>query len=110
MRSTAVPMPKKNDTENDIIYLKQALAQMMKNNISTAPENYAIWLHYVMGQNKDLVREVDNIVDNAVNFTQETSSYLHNKFIMGGRSQKVVDDAAINAQKVLMEVLKVIHD
>ncbi|MEI6398866.1 MAG: diguanylate cyclase, partial [Pseudomonadota bacterium] len=97
-------------TENDDYYAKLALTLMQKYEISPAPENYTIWFHYAMGKNKDLVREIDSIVKNSVKFTQETASYLHNKFILATRSQKVVDDAAINAQKVLMDVLKVIHE
>jgi diguanylate cyclase len=98
------------DSENDLYYAKLALTLMQKNNVSPAPENYAIWFNYAKGKNKDLVREVDNIVNNSVKFTQETSSYLHNKFILSSGTNKVVDDAAVNAQKILMEVAKVIHD
>lgn len=110
MKSTAAQMPQKPDNQNDSVYAKKALELMAKHNISPAPENYAIWFHYAMGKNKDLVKEVDSIVSNEVDFTQETSSYLHNKFIIGGQSQAAVDEAANNAQKVLVEVLKVIHE
>jgi len=110
MRSTTATMPPKTSNDADTMYAKQALALMMKHNVSPAPENYAIWFHYAMGKNKDLVREVDTIVSNGVEFTQETSSYIHNKFILGGHSQKIVDEAALNAQKVLVEVLKVINE
>lgn len=109
MLTPTKPMASK-DSENDLYYAKLALTLMQKNHVSPAPENYAIWFNYAKGQNKDLVREVDNIVNNAVKFTQETSSYLHNKFILSSGTSKVVDDAAANAQKILMEVAKVIHN
>lgn len=109
MKSNAAAMTPTQNYDNDIACAKQALSLMVKHNISPAPENYAIWFHYAQGKNKDLVREVDNIVSNALDFTQETSSYLHNKFIMESNGQKVVDEAAGSAQKVLVEVLKVIN-
>jgi diguanylate cyclase len=101
---------KPKEPENDFQFAKMALSLMAKHNVSPAPENYDIWFHYAKGANKELVHEVDTIVNNGMVFTQETSSYIHNKFIMPNRSQKVVDEAASSAQKVLGDVLKVIHE
>ncbi len=97
------------DIENDFQYAKQALSFMLKHRVSPAPENYDIWYHYAKGENKALMHEVDSVINNNLTFTQETSSYIHNKFIMPSRPQKVVDDAALSAQKVLADVLKIIH-
>jgi diguanylate cyclase len=110
MNIPVIQTSKPKEPENDFHYAKLALSLMLKHNVSPAPENYDIWFHYAKGTNKELVHEVDSIVNNALTFTQETSSYIHNKFIMPSRSQKVVDDAALNAQKVLGDVLKVIHE
>ena len=110
MQTSSVAMTQEHDTQNDIGFAKQALLLMQKYNISPAPENYTVWFHYAIGKNKELMREVDNIVNNSVDFTQETCSYLHNKFIMASRNQKVVDESAITAQKILVDVLKVINE
>lgn len=91
-------------------YAKRTLTLLQQHGISPAPENYAVWYHYAVGENKELVREVDSIISNALGFTQETCSYLHNKFINNNPNQKAVDDATANAQNVLVEVLKVIND
>ena len=109
MNSTASQLSNK-DIEADFQYARAALALMLKHGIPPAPENYDIWYHYAKGTNKSLIHEVDTIINNAINFSQETSSYIHNKFIMPTKNQKMVDDAASNAQKVLVEVLKVINE
>ncbi len=95
---------------DDTQYAKIAFSLMQRHNLAPHPENYALWFHYAAGKNKDLLREIDNIVNNGLTFTQETSAYLYNKYVLAGRSQKAVDDAATQAQKVLLEVLKVIND
>lgn len=102
--------PASRDIETDFHFAKTALSLMLKHNISPLPENYDIWFHYAKGENKELMHEVNSIIENGLKFSQETASYIHNKFIMPSRSQKMVDDAALDAQKVLSEVLKVVHD
>ena len=89
---------------------QQAFTLMRTHNITPVPENYAIWFHYALGKNPDLINEIDNLIQNGLKFSEETSSYLHNKFIMPNASQKVVDDAAVNSEKALIEVLKVISE
>jgi len=98
------------EAENDIQHAKAAFSLMDKHSVSPIPENYAIWFHYATGLNKELMHEVDNVINNRLPFSQETCSYLHNKFILGNRNQKVLDDAALGAQKVLLEVLKTINE
>ena len=104
------PAPIAQDIENELHYAKMALSLMLKHNVTPVPENYDIWFHYAKGTNKELIHEVDTLINNAITFSQETSSYIHNKFIMPSRSQKVVDDAAMNSQKVLVEVVKAINE
>jgi diguanylate cyclase len=99
-----------SDAPDDAACAKQALLLMARHGISPAPENYTVWFHYALGKDKGLVHEVDSVVNNGIEFTQETCSYLHNKFIMGSHKQQVVDEAAINAQKLLVEVLKIITE
>lgn len=111
MATITAPMSKEsNDMQTNTGFAKQALGYMQKFNISPTPENYAIWFHYAMGRNPELNREVDKIIKGAITFTPETSSYLHSKFVIGANNQRVVDDAAQSAQKVLVEVLKVLND
>ena len=103
-------MTKETDPQNDTAYAKQALMLMQKHDISPAPKNYDIWFNYATGKNKALVLEVDNIIKNGMKFTQETASYLHNKFILANPGQKVAAESANDAQKILVEILKTINE
>jgi len=97
------------DSENEKIS-QTALALMQQHRVSPVPENYAVWFHYAMGKNKDLLREVDKVVQNSLPFTIETGAYLYNKYIIGHKDSKTVDETAGHAHKVLLEVLKVMND
>jgi len=108
MQPSPIITPPQGDKE--LSYAKRALALIQQYNVAPIPENYAIWYHYVVGENKELVREVDHIVEKGMNFSAETSSYLHNKFVLSSPGQKTVDDAAMSTEKVLADVLKVISE
>ena len=89
---------------------EHALALMNKYNIAPIPKNFTIWYAYAQGKNKDLVSEIDRVVNNSLEFSESTASYIYNKFIDIDETRKVVDEAAINSEKTLVEVLKAIHD
>lgn len=100
----------RKDADNEGMYAKQALALLQKHGIPPNPENYALWYRYAMADNSGLQREIDNILNNKLEFTQETSAYLYNKYIAVNPMQERVDDSSISAQKVLIDVLKVVND
>ncbi len=104
------PAPSLPPPENEAACAKQAMAFLERYRIVATPENYAVWFHYAAGKNKELAREVDNIVSNSLQFTPETCTYLYNKYVLGNRQQKMLDEAAMGGQKVLMEVLRVINE
>jgi diguanylate cyclase len=83
---------------------------MEKHKVAPSPENYALWYHYAFGKNTDLIREIDNVIANHLEFNDETSGYLYNKFIIANRGQKMVDDAANDAQKLLQDILKQVSE
>lgn len=91
-------------------FAKQALQLMEERNISPTPENYAVWFQYALGDNKDLNHEIGTIVSNNLGFTRENNSYLYHKYIISNRNQKVLDDATVNTQKILVEALKIVND
>lgn len=102
--------PVTKDTDHEGHYAKLALAALQKHDIAPNPENYALWYRYGVADNADLVREIDNIISNALPFSEETTSYLYNKYIAVNHNQRRVDDSAVNAQKMLIDVLKVVNE
>lgn len=98
-------------TDIEISYFaKQALKLMDELGISPNPENYAVWFQYSMGGNKELNHEIETIIENELGFTKENNSYLHHKYIVSNRNQKVLDEATVNTQKILLETLKMVHE
>jgi diguanylate cyclase len=103
-------MTQQKKETNDVKYANQSLALMEGHGVSPNPENYAVWFYYAMGENADLKREIDSIISNNLGFTPENNAYLYQKYIIANRTQKTMDDAAINTQKVMAEALRVIND
>jgi diguanylate cyclase len=89
---------------------KRAIALMEERGIPPTPENYAVWFHYAMGRNRELVMEVDKIFENKIRFTAETTNFIYNKYVAVTNTQKAIDDTANSAQKVLQEVLKAVDN
>ncbi len=101
----------KQNTEIDASkFAKQAIALLEQRNISPIPENYAVWFQYALGENEALIKEIDTIINNDLGFTKENNAYLYHKYIISNRNQKVLDDATVNAQKILVEALHIVSD
>ncbi|MGE0754700.1 MAG: diguanylate cyclase [Alphaproteobacteria bacterium] len=99
-----------NQQQNDYEISQRALALMEQHKVRPNPENYAVWFHHASGANKDLTSEIDNIIKNKMPFVVSTNQYLYNKYVVDNRNQKVLDDAAINAQRMLQDVLKTVTE
>lgn len=95
---------------NDHQLAQKAMSLMDAHKVRPTPENYAVWFIYAEGKNKDLIAEIDNIDKNKLPFTLDTNKYLYNKYIIGNRNQKVLDDASLAAQRLLQDVLRVVTD
>lgn len=85
---------------------KQAFTLMETHRVSPSPENYALWYHYAFGKNSALIREMENVLQNNLEFDAATTSYLHTKYIASTNHQKQVDEVANDTQKLLQEVMK----
>jgi diguanylate cyclase len=91
-------------------FAKQALKLMDELGIAPNPENYAVWFQYAMGGNSELNHEIETIIENDLGFSQDNNSYLHHKYIVSNRNQKILDEATNHTQKLLLEALKIVHD
>ncbi|MEZ5691939.1 MAG: GGDEF domain-containing protein [Rickettsiales bacterium] len=91
-------------------FSKRALALMDKYNIPPTPENYFVWFQYAIDDNEALRNEISTIISNDLGFTKDNNEYLYHKYVISNRNQKVLDDATINTQKILVEALKIVND
>jgi len=104
MTSAAPSLP----TDDDIAHAKRTMELLAQQHISPTPENYAVWFHYTQGKNRELLQEIERNIAAGLPFTRSTCAYLYNKYVLAD-THKAVDAAAVNAQKVLQEVLKTIQ-
>lgn len=97
------------ERENPAISLsKQTLNEIAKRKLLPVPENYAIFYQVVLGQDTELIKELENIDKNNIPFTAQTTSYLFKKFVIADRNANIVHDAATNANRLLGDVLRAV--
>ncbi len=87
-----------------------ALKHMEAYGIAPNPENFTIWYHYATGKNAALKDEIDKIIAQKMPLNNTTCVALYQRFFVSDRNQKMLDDTAINAQKMLKDVLKAVTD
>ncbi len=96
--------------ENEHFYASSAIAKMGALNILPTPENYTVWYHYCSGKNIELKNEIDKIIEQKMPFTITVCNSLYQRFFVTERNNRMLDDAAMGAQKMLKDVLKAVND
>lgn len=107
MSTTAAPMPQ---APNDQEISRQALILLEAHGLPPTPEHYAVCYHYAAGRDPELVAEVNRVTAGGAKLAPVASRNLYRKYLTPERNQKAVDDAAVGAQKILQEVLRVVGD
>ena len=99
-------------TPNEIeqSYASSAIAQMAARDIVPTPENYTVWYHYISGKHAELKSEIDKIIAQKMPFTMSVCTALYQRFFVTERNNKMLDDAAFGAQKMLKDVLRAVND
>ncbi|MDE3061144.1 MAG: GGDEF domain-containing protein [Pseudomonadota bacterium] len=95
---------------NELTYSKLALGFLEKHRLLPTPEHYAIGYYYCMGRNRELIDEIDKLTANTIPFTPSITAQLYQKYIIATSQQKSADAVATNAQRILADVIKVIHE
>jgi diguanylate cyclase len=101
-------MTQSNTTEHKLS--AAAMAKMDEYKILPSAENYVVWYNYVQGRNSALKDEIDKIIAQKMPFTPQACATLYHRYFVVDKNQKMVDDTALNAQKMLKEVLKAVSD
>lgn len=91
-------------------YARLALPMMAQHSVDPTPENYAVWYHYVMASNKELVKEIDHVIAQQLPFSADINRYMYNKYIMPFSGQQALDDATSGTQALMEEVLNIISE
>jgi diguanylate cyclase len=61
-------------------YIRLALPLMAKHSVPTTPKNYAVWYEYVSGNNDELRKTVDKIIEKGETFSKEKNEILYQRF------------------------------
>ncbi len=85
-----------------------AFPLMVQHQVEPTPQNYALWYHYVGAHNKDLVKEVDRMIEQGLHFTSDINLHLYNKYIATMHERKLVEETTATAQTLLAHVLEII--
>lgn len=97
------------EDENAYEYAKQALKLMAKHAVKPTPQNYAIWYTYTADGDEDLVREINTMIDQHIDFSPEMNDYLYTSYIAEGEDQ-FVREATINAKKMVQNMMAAVQN
>ena len=63
-------------------YLRLALPLMSKHCVPVTPTNYALWYDYVSGENKELRKTLDSMIEKEEEFSEEQNEMLSRRFCL----------------------------
>jgi diguanylate cyclase len=89
------------DREAITVVVKKVLPVMRQRNIPASPDNYFIWFEYVIGDNKELVEDINRIIKEGGIFSEEVNNALYQKYFGKDKGLKLIEDT----QKILGEFL-----
>ena len=73
-------MNEKKSTEELNSYVRLALPLMFKHEVPVTPRNYMVWYDYVSGNNEELRKTIDRIIEKGEVFSEETNNILYSQF------------------------------
>jgi diguanylate cyclase len=97
-----------NDTESleeTARYVRLLLPLMTKHVIPITPKNYTTWYDYVSGENKELQKAIDSIIEKKEPFSRETNEMLYQRFIVE-QYENTLDEIRKKLQEILLFTLK----
>ncbi len=103
-------MPSGADLASERVLAMTAIKKMEAYSIPPNPDNYSVWYSYALGKNLNLKMEIDKIISQKIPFNAVTCASLYRRFFINERNQKVIDETAITAQKMLKDVLTAVNE
>lgn len=93
-----------DDISKAVELLKRTLPEMNKRNISTTPDNYAIWYEYVSGKNTKLVDAIHLLDKKHASFSDNALSELYITHIANAH-QAAVNQLSASVKKIINDFL-----
>ena len=98
-------------TINEIV--NKILPGMGKLKVPLIPENYRLWFEYYMGNNKDLVKDFNRLIESSESFTPKISQTLYNKYFgdkQDNRLLKKIQNETRTLLKIFLDQMLVTSD
>jgi len=98
-------MSRRIDKDTVTLVAKKALLLMSQHAIPLYPENYLVWFDYVIGVNKDLEEDINRLIQDGKNFSEEINGDLYKRYFGKGTRFKQLEDAEQEIRKILQDAL-----
>jgi len=85
-------------------YVRLILPMMSKYYIPLTPKNYTVWYEYVTGNNKELGKVIDAMIEKGDKFSEEKNETLYQRYI-AEKDEQELSQLREDLQKVLVTVL-----
>ncbi len=85
---------------------KKVLPKMGKFEVPLTPQNYRVWFEYYLGTDKNLVEEVEGIINSGQRFTPKVNRKLYEKFFEGEGHNKYLKQIQEQTKTVLKDFIE----
>ena len=85
-------------------YVRLILPLMSKQYVPITPKNYTVWYEYVSGDNKELRKVIDGMLENKEKFTEEKNDWLYRQFF-ADKDESQLTKLRQDLQKFLQTIL-----
>ena len=102
-------MSEKKSIEKIESYARLALPLMSKHSVPLTPRNYAVWYEYVSGDNIELQKTIDTMLEEKQEFTEEKNEILYGRFCAES-DEAELRKLTKDLQQVLVTVLGEVTD
>lgn len=86
-----------------------AIAAMSRYDVALTPMNYRIWYAYMSGRDKDLVRSLDVLIGNQVEFTPKKNREIYDRFFDAEDTAGHLCDNSTRLESIASEILEQLH-
>jgi len=84
-------------------FLRMAVPLMSRLQIPATPENYAIWYAHVSGENQELSKEIERLINEKTEFTAAVNAQLYRQYV-ADHDLGHVDQIRVDLNNILCEV------
>jgi len=93
-----------------LAYARNAMELMVRNGVSTTPNNFLVWYTHVSGREPDLTRMISILVDNKQEFSEAVCSDLYVKFFTTEIEDLTLQETTARIEGELQRILSYVGD